>query len=124
MKFRSHQVKGKGRGRLLGFPTINLDIPENFQLLEGVYTVRVFINSSSFIGALHYGPIPTFNESGKTLEVFLIDIKPEDLPSGEIPDLEIEIVKYLRPVLNFQNQEDLIQQIAKDVEETKKILNS
>lgn len=123
MKFKSHQVKGKGRGKLLGFPTINLETPENFKLKDGIYAVRVYIDGSSFIGALHYGPIPTFNETEKTLEVFLIDIDPKNLPE-QISELEIEIIKYLRPVMSFGNPEELAEQIGKDVEETKQILNS
>lgn len=122
MKFNSTQVKGRGRGRLLGYPTINLEIPKNFQLKDGIYAVKVFIEGQEFAGALHFGPIPTFNENEKTLEVFLI-IKPESLPETENKDIEIEIVKFLRDVLNFPNQEDLIKQIGEDVLKTRLILN-
>ena len=121
MKFKSSQVKGKGRGKLLGFPTINLEIPKDVGLLDGIYAVRVYIEGASFIGALHSGPIPTFNETERTLEVFLIDIDAKNLPDY-IAKLEIEIIKYLRPVLNFENQEELAKQISKDVEETRKLL--
>lgn len=122
MKFKSSQVKGKGRGKLLGFPTINLEIPKDIELLDGIYSVRVFIEGASFVGALHSGPIPTFNETEKTLEVFLIDVDSEILPE-QIDELEVEIIKYLRPVINFDNSDDLAKQISKDVEDTKKILN-
>lgn len=122
MKFKTRQIKGKGRGKLLGFPTINLEIPKDINLLDGIYAVRVFIGGKPFIGALHSGPIPTFNESEKALEVFLVDADSGHLPEQEIPELEIEIIKYIRPVLNFENQEELAKQIGKDVEETKKIL--
>ena len=122
MKFKSSQVKGKGRGKLLGFPTINLEIPEDLELVDGIYAVRVYIDGSSFMGALHSGPIRTFNETEKTLEDFLINVDPKILPE-QIPDLEVEIIKYLRPIINFNNQEELAKQISKDVEETKKLLN-
>lgn len=122
MKFKSTQIRGKGRGKSLGFPTINLEIPKDLELLDGIYAVRVFFDGTSFVGALHSGPIPTFNENEKTLEVFLIDVEPKNLPE-QISELEIEIIKYLRPVLNFENQEELASQIGKDVEDTKRILN-
>lgn len=122
MKFKASQVRGKGRGKLLGFPTINLEIPKHVELLDGIYAVRVYINQVSFIGALHYGPIPTFNETEKTLEVFLIDVDPKNLPE-QVAELEIEIIKYLRPVISFDNEQELAKQISKDVEETKKLLN-
>lgn len=119
MKFSSTQVKGKGRGKLLGFPTINLEIPDNFQMPSGIYAVKVFIAGQEFIGALHFGPIPTFKEDEDTLEVFLIDIDPKELPDTSNLEIEIETLKYLRQVINFPNQEELVKQIGKDVEETK-----
>ena len=119
-KFQSRQVKGKGRGKLLGFPTINLEIPHDFKLISGIYAVKVFIKGQEFIGALHFGPVPTFNEIQDTLEVFIIDIGPDQLPETENLDIEIETIKYLRPVKNYQNQDDLIKQIGKDVEDTRK----
>ncbi len=119
MRFRSTQIKGKGRGKLLGFPTINLEIPENFDLKIGIYAVRVFVDSREFIGAMHYGPIPVFKEDKKTLEVFLIDTENSDIPDSR--DFEIETLKYLRPVLGFATQLELSEQIGKDVEEARNI---
>jgi len=65
MKFESTQTKGKGRGKLMGFPTINLKIPANFELEDGIYAAKVNIENKVFVGALHYGPVPTFNEEKK-----------------------------------------------------------
>lgn len=120
MKFKSTRIKGKGRGKILGFPTINLEIPKNFNIKEGIYAVRVIIASKEFAGAMHYGPIPTFNENEKTLEVFLIDASEKNIPTIEI--FEFEIVKYMRPVLSFPNQEELVKQIKKDVDNAKYVL--
>ena len=119
MKFKSKQIKGKGRGRLLGYPTINLEIPQNFNLEDGIYAVKVFTREKEFIGAMHYGPIPVFKENKKTLEVFLIDIEYSDIPNSKV--FEIETLKYLRPVLNFPSQEELVKQIGKDVNQTREI---
>lgn len=121
MRFSSTQIKGKGRGKLLGFPTINLEIPKNFELIEGIYAVKVHSAGKEFIGALHYGPVPVFRESKKTLEVFLIDTKDSDIPTSEI--LEVETIQHLRPVLNFPAKEDLSKQIEVDVINVRKILN-
>lgn len=120
MKFRSSQIKGKGRGKLLGYPTINLEIPETLELPDGIYAVRAYVEGAAYVGAMHSGPIPTFNETEKTLEVFLINVDSKDLPE-QIPDIEIETIKYLRPVMTFNNEQELAEQIGKDVEETKKI---
>lgn len=121
MRFSSTQIKGKGRGKLLGFPTINLEIPENFNIEEGIYAVKVWLDEKEFAGAMHFGPVPTFQEKDKTLEVFLIDIKDSDIPTSEI--LEVETIQHLRPVLNFPAKEDLSKQIEVDVINVRKILN-
>ena len=121
MRFKSRQVKGRGRGKLLGFPTINLDIPKDFNLEDGIYAVKVNIKEKEFIGAMHFGPIPTFKEKAKTLEVFLIDISPGSLPETENIDIEIETVEFLREIMNFKTEPELSKQISKDVLKTKQI---
>ncbi len=104
----------------MGFPTVNLELPNDLIMGDGIYAVKVKIEDKNFNGAMHYGPIPTFNEIDKTLEVFLIDTKDEDIPKSE--SFEIEIIKFLRPVMSFYTKKELTAQIQKDVEETKKIL--
>jgi riboflavin kinase / FMN adenylyltransferase len=121
MKFSSTQIKGKGRGKLLGYPTINLEIPEALELEDGIYAVIVYTEIRKFSGALHYGPIPTFNETEKTLEVFLIDTSEGDIPQATMFD--VEIVQFIRPVLKFSTQKELSDQISKDVEDVRKFLN-
>lgn len=122
MKFKSIQIKGKGRGKLLGFPTINLKIPQSFKLKDGIYAIKVNNSGKDFIGAMHYGPIPVFQEDDKTLEFFLIDTSEKDIP--ESPEFEVEVIKFLRPVMSFENEEKLVEQIKKDVEATRLVLNT
>jgi len=120
-KFKSRQVKGKGRGKLLGFPTINMEIPPDFKLPEGIYAVKVFISGQEFIGALHFGPVPTFNEKAQALEVFLINTSAYKLPETINLDIEVETIKYLRVIRDFPTEQALVEQINKDVEDTKKV---
>lgn len=121
MKFKSTQVKGKGRGRLIGYPTINLKIPDNFNLKDGIYAVRVFAGDQEFPGALHFGPIPVFKEEKKTLEVFLIDTEEKQIPASK--DFEVEILQFLRPIMNFPDEKELTLQISKDVKNSRKFFN-
>ena len=79
MHIVSRQVKGKGRGKVIGFPTINLDIPSGLSLEDGIYAAWVTIGDRRYKGALHFGPIPTFDETTKSLEVFLLDATEEEL---------------------------------------------
>ncbi len=121
MKFSSIQIKGKGRGREMGFPTVNLKIPDNFELKDGIYATKVAIENKIFIGALHYGSVPTFNEEEKSLEIFLLGSNNTELENFNINIIKVEIIKYLRPVIKFKSKEKLIKQIEKDVINIKKI---
>ena len=120
MKFESTHVKGKGRGKPMGFPTINLKIPDGFELKDGIYAAKVNIEKKVFKGALHYGPVPTFSEEEKSLEVYLIEVTNEDLINYGFENLDgklikIEIIKYLREIIKFKMVEELVKQIEEDV---------
>lgn len=123
MKFESRHIKGKGRGKKMGFPTINLKIPSNFELEDGVYASKVTIDGKTYSGALHYGPVATFNEWDKTLEVYLIDLGEKKLDNLDEKIVVVEIVKYIRAVMKFDSKEALIKQIEKDVSLIKKALH-
>lgn len=122
MKFESTHIKGKGRGKPMGFPTINLKIPENFELNDGIYAAKVMIENMVFKGALHFGPVPTFAEQEKSLEVYLIEITNADLINHGLEKLDgkiikIEIIKFLRDIIKFKLVEELVKQITEDVKE-------
>ncbi|MEK7633266.1 MAG: riboflavin kinase [Patescibacteria group bacterium] len=117
MKFESIHIKGKGRGKPMGFPTINLKIPENFELKDGIYASKVNIGNKVFVGALHYGSVPTFNESEKSLEVYLIGLDNNEFENLDGKMIKIEIVKYLREIIKFNSKKELIKQIEKDVKQ-------
>lgn len=99
----------------MGFPTINLKIPDNFDLKNGIYAVKVTIEKKVFKGALHYGPVPTFGELQKSLEVYLIDAVSNELENMNGKFIKIEVIKFLRDVIKFKLVEDLVKQIKEDV---------
>ena len=119
--FTSRQIKGRGRARKLGYPTINLEIPKNFDLKDGVYGVEFMVDTKKYLSAMHYGPSPTFNDTEKTLEVFLIDLKDKAIPETDGKTLKVIILKYLRETLSFDEKDKLIQQIANDIQEIKSL---
>ncbi|MFA5770138.1 MAG: riboflavin kinase [Patescibacteria group bacterium] len=126
MKFESTHIQGKGRGKPMGFPTINLKIPDNFELKNGIYAVKVIIDNKKFKGALHFGPVPTFGELQKSLEVYLINTEQasfELLENLEGKIIKVEIIKFLRDIIKFKLVEDLVRQIGEDVNNIKKITN-
>jgi riboflavin kinase/FMN adenylyltransferase len=105
----------------MGFPTINLKIPDNFELKNGIYAVKVIIEKKVFKGALHYGPVPTFGELQKSLEVYLIETAGEEIVELDEKIIKIEIIKFLRDVIKFRLVEDLVKQIKEDVINIKKL---
>jgi riboflavin kinase / FMN adenylyltransferase len=117
--FLTTQISGKGRGKLLGIPTINLLIPKNLNLEDGIYAVLVKIDGETFKGALHCGPIPVFMENEKSLEVLLIDVSDENLPETFNKSIEIEVKQKLRDVQNFETPEKMVEQIRNDIKEAR-----
>lgn len=124
LHFTSKKIQGKGRGKQMGFPTINLEIPANFTLRDGVYSSYVTVAGKKYQGALHYGPIPQFGESKKSLEVYLLDCKDISEKVVRSGTISVEIVRYLRPILKFDSVDALVAQIDLDVQTTRNILSS
>ena len=63
-------IRGDQRGRLLGYPTLNLQPPPVRKLLppDGVYAVRVQTPQGPFGGMLNLGPRPTFGDASRRIE--------------------------------------------------------
>jgi riboflavin kinase/FMN adenylyltransferase len=107
-------VRGEGRGRTLGFPTINVEVPDRRKLLppDGVYAVRVEWGGGRSGAMMHMGPRPTFGDPRPTVEAHLFD---------EAPDLygrpvKITWLRRLRDVRAFPSPDALRAQLALDRE--------
>ena len=71
---RSEATKGKGRGKILDYPTINLKtLPAKLLPKDGVYSTKVQIQDKNYFGMLHIGAKPTFGDSSHSIEVHLFD---------------------------------------------------
>lgn len=101
-------VKGLGRGRKIGVPTINLD-SSGFSFKHGIYVCRTRA-PFFYWGVMHFGPKPTFGE-GVSFEMFLFNYEGEKVPA----DIEVEIHKYIRGIGKFESSEAMVEQIKKDV---------
>jgi len=120
MKHTTQTVSGHGRGKFLGYPTLNLVIPEGFSSDFGIYAGKVWLENKVFLGAFHYGPVPTYKQQEASLEVFVLDT---DIPKKP-KVVSFSLVKKLREIVAFERQEELIAQIAKDVALTKQMLDT
>lgn len=113
--FESHQIAGAGRGKLLGFPTVNLEIPASLELAHGIYAAQVVMDGKQFLAGLHYGPVPTFGVKQPSLEVFIIDANDTDFLSNAPLNLVVTVGKRLRPIIKFDDEVSLKRQIAQDI---------
>jgi Cys-tRNA(Pro) deacylase len=119
-RFVAATIPGKGRGKDLGFPTLNLRIPADLSMAHGIYAARVMIQGRVYAAALHYGPVPVFGEDEPSLEVHLLDTVLEQTPD----EVEVEVVRYLRPVRSFEDAGALSAQIADDVRQAREVLSA
>ena len=116
---RSTVEHGAKRGRQLGFPTANLRIAPNKLLpANGIYAARVDLEDATYAGALSVGLRPTFGGTTVTVEVFILDF------DSDIYDrlLTVRVVQRLRGEKRFASVPSLQQQMARDVENARRIL--
>ncbi|HXY30353.1 MAG TPA: bifunctional riboflavin kinase/FAD synthetase [Gemmatimonadaceae bacterium] len=113
-------ARGDQRGRLLGFPTINVGAPPPRKLLppEGVYAVRAQTPHGAFGGMMNLGPRPTFGDPATSIEAHLF---------GETGDLygahvRVEIVARLRDTRRFPDAAALVAQLQEDAAHARRAL--
>lgn len=116
---RGEVVKGDRRGRTLGFPTANV-LPDKRALVPGygVYAGHVRVGRKYFGACTNVGMAPTFERRESKVEAHLLDYG-GDL-YGEVVD--VTFVERLRPEKRFSGLEELKDQIARDVEEARRIV--
>jgi riboflavin kinase/FMN adenylyltransferase len=112
--------EGARRGRLLGYPTINLGSPHPRKLLppEGVYAVLVHTPRGTFGGMMNLGSRPTFGESTVTLEAHLFDADVELYGAT----VKVEFVARLRDVRRFPTPDALGVQLRTDETQARRAL--
>ncbi len=116
---RGRVVAGVGRGRQLGVPTANLNVPpEKIVPGEGVYAAYASLGGGTYQAAVNVGVRPTFGPGAVLVEAHLIDVK-TDL-YGQT--LELAFVERLRPERRFATVDALREQISLDVSESRRLL--
>ena len=105
-------------GRTLGFPTANIS-PQPNKLVPalGAYAGRVIAPEGRFVAALSVGYRPTFGGTELKVEAFLLDFE-GDLYQQR---LELRFVRYLHPDIKFPTPNELVQQLKRDVEDTRRM---
>lgn len=123
---RYYQIRGEVRhgyrrgGSLLGYPTANLHLEEDYlSPASGVYAVQVICLSSCFWGVLNIGVNPTFNGQTVVAEAHLLDF------DGELygKQIKVNLVEKLRDERKFNSVDELRMQIGRDIESARLILS-
>jgi len=115
-------VIGDKLGRLLGFPTANIEIDTKFKLIpaDGIYAVTVLHEHHHYNGMMYIGNRPTINGTKRNIEVNIFDFQKDIY--GE--SLTIFFHQLIRSDSKFTDLEGLKQQLHLDKIEALKILES
>jgi len=110
---------GEKRGRTLGYPTANVDIPpEQIVPLSGVYAGIAELPGERYAAAVSVGTNPHFNGFKTTVEAYLLDFD-RDIYGQE---LRVQFVERLREQARFEGLDPLLAQMARDVARTRELM--
>jgi riboflavin kinase/FMN adenylyltransferase len=120
---RGPVIRGDGRGKQIGVPTANIDYPrQKIAPARGIYAGWANVDDEKYIAAISVGVNPTFTpeKQSSSVEAYILDFNQEIYGKK----LNIEFVARLRDEFKFNSVEALVDQIWKDVEETRRILKA
>ena len=104
-------VEGKGEGRRIGWPTLNVDLATlALKLPLGVYEVAV----DGVAGIANYGYAPTFGDRAWKSPVLEVHFPSPPMPSSEHGRCAVEFARFIRPERKFASVDELKRQIAAD----------
>ena len=105
-------IRGEGRGRRLGIPTANVEVPEDKLVpAGGVYAAYATVEATTHQAAVNIGVRPTFGGTELAVEAHLLDFA-GDLYGRRI---KLQFLRRLRDERKFPDVEALRAQIAQDV---------
>ncbi len=103
---------GDGRGKTLGLPTVNTDIPDEKIIPKtGVYRSAVSFGGRLYSGVTNVGTCPTFGERSPHAETYILGF------DGELygEKIRVYLLEFLRDEKVFESQKELIMQIKLDI---------
>lgn len=106
-------VEGLHIGTEIGFPTLNLELVDNYVLPRfGVYKTICYVDNVPHVAIANVGVKPTVLDNAKPgIEVHLKDFKGN--VQGDV--IILEFLKFVRPEIKFSSIEELKAQIEEDV---------
>lgn len=127
-------VKGDSRGRIIGFPTANIDVFEKYVVpKDGVYfgwtsifkkggiCPKSYVKTEEKLPSLiNVGKNPTFKGKRRWIETHIIDFK-EDIYNKKI---KVYFFKMLREEKKFKDKDELVRQIRHDLDCAREYIKS
>ncbi len=115
-------IKGKGRGKKLGFPTANIE-PEksSFEktgLESGVYASIIEIDGVFYNSATSIGRNETFNEKKTTIETYIFNFD-KDIYGKKV---FLNLIAKVSNIKKFDSEEKLKAKMQEDIKKAKAIL--
>ncbi len=108
---RGNVVFGSQNGRIIGFPTANVNYKNYFLPGNGVYFVNVKIDEVYYFGMCNIGHNPTFNfQEERKMEINIFNFD-EDIYGNNI---EVIFIEKIRNEQKFNGVEELVEQLKKD----------
>lgn len=112
---------GDKNGRLLGFPTANIDMSHYLRPRYGIYAVKGRLPDGRVLnGAANLGIRPSFDPPKELLEPHFFDFA-EDLYGQQI---EVEFHAFIRPEAKFDSMDALMAQMQADCEQARLMLGN
>ena len=110
-------IRGKKRGRELGFPTANIDPGDQIVPGEGIYAGWCSIQGRRHVAAVSIGHNPTFGIEQLSVEAYVLDF------DGDIYDqtIQLEFARWIRGQEKFDSPDALAHQIREDIEQVRDV---
>lgn len=122
-QIRAEVVAGDGRGRTIGVPTANLDVPGNRQVpAHGVYAGHASVGDERWPCVTNVGVRPTFHaDQAPTVEAHLIGTDDVELYGREVT---VTFEHRLRGEQRFDSVDELVARIHADIEQARELLGA
>ncbi len=113
-------IPGQQLGRIIGFPTANIEIAEDYKLIpsDGAYAVMVTVDQKVHHGMMNIGYKPTVGSEKRTIEIHIFDFD-QDIYHHEVA---VGVVKQIRPEIKFRNTDELTSRLKQDDQEARALL--
>lgn len=111
--------KGAARGRILGFPTANIDVAD-YHGEDGIFLARTYVGGQVHGSLVFIGEAKTFQETERKVESYILDF--DQMIYGQ--PIVIELLEKLRENQAFDSAESLRIQMDADRQAARHFFNA